>query len=305
MSNPNPSNPVLLFVHGGPGMTGYFLNDEYPTGLEDDFTVVWWDQRGTGLSYSSDIPPATMTVAQFVDDTIAVTNALRDRFKVDKIYLLGHSWGSFIGIQAVAKAPQLYHAYIGMGQVTYQLESERRSYDYMAETARERGNSELVTKLQAAPFKMTVPLPGDYANLRDEAMHTLGVGTTHRMTSVISGLFWPSSRSHDYTVQEKINIWRGKAFSASTGLSNEMLSTDLTKQVTKLDVPVYFFHGAYDYTVSRPMAKAYLDQLVAPVKGFYTFDNSAHSPAYEEPDKARQILREDVMAGRTTLADAP
>ena len=87
------SNPILLFVHGGPGMPEYWLNDKYPTGLEDYFTIVWWDQRGAGLSYSADIEDDTMTTKQFVDDTIAVTNYLRNRFGKEKIYLMAHSCG--------------------------------------------------------------------------------------------------------------------------------------------------------------------------------------------------------------------
>ena len=108
------SHPVLLFVHGGPGMPGYVLEQKYPTRLEDDFTVVWWDQRGAGLSHDG-VPRASMTREQFVSDTIAVTDYLRERFGQDRIFLLGHSWGSYIGIQAAAQHPELYRAYIGMG----------------------------------------------------------------------------------------------------------------------------------------------------------------------------------------------
>src|SRR6476660_5120670 len=93
------TNPVLLVVHGGPGMPDYFLTQRYPTHLEDDFTVVWWEQRGTGISYGPGIPPESMTIEQFVADTLAVSDYLRGRFAKEKIYLLGHSWGTFIGIQ--------------------------------------------------------------------------------------------------------------------------------------------------------------------------------------------------------------
>ena len=123
-------NPALLFVHGGPGMPEYWLTQRYPTGLEDHFVVVWWEQRGAGLSYSPDIPPETMTAGQFVDDTIAVTNYLRERFGQKRIYLMAHSWGSYIGIQAAAREPDLYYAYIGVGQVSYQIQSEQLAYQY-------------------------------------------------------------------------------------------------------------------------------------------------------------------------------
>jgi pimeloyl-ACP methyl ester carboxylesterase len=127
----NRSNPVLLFVHGGPGMPEYPFTETYPAGLEENFTVVWWDQRGAGLSYNSDIQKETMTTEQFVSDTVKVTNYLRERFGQDKIYLMGHSWGSYIAIQAAAKSPELYHAYIGVGQISNQMESEKIAYEYM------------------------------------------------------------------------------------------------------------------------------------------------------------------------------
>ena len=99
------THPVLLYLHGG--MPDYFLTQKYPTGLEDYFTVVWWEQRGSGLSYSTDIPPESITVEQLISDTLAVTNYLRQRFGQEKIYLMGHSGGTFIGIQAAARAPEL------------------------------------------------------------------------------------------------------------------------------------------------------------------------------------------------------
>ena len=100
------NNPLLLFVHGGPGMPEYWLSQRYPTGLEDHFTVVWWEQRGAGLSYRAGIPPESMTAVQFIADTLEVTRYLLKRFDQEKIYLMAHSWGSYIGIQAAAQAPE-------------------------------------------------------------------------------------------------------------------------------------------------------------------------------------------------------
>jgi pimeloyl-ACP methyl ester carboxylesterase len=298
------AHPVLLFVHGGPGMPTYTLEQTYPTGLEKDFTIVWWEQRGAGLSYNSDVPPETMTVQQMVDDTVAVTDYLRQRFGKDKIYLMGHSWGSFIGIQAAAQTPDRFHAYIGVGQLTNQLESERLAYDYILKVSQEQGNADMVRKLVAAPFKKTIPLPGPYMALRDEAMHTLGVGTTRDMRSVISGMFVPTWKNPEYTLLEKLNIWRGKWSASSKKLWNEVLKTDITTTVSKFEIPVYFFQGRYDYTTSYALAKAYLRQLQAPLKGFYTFEESAHSPLFEEPERTRAILIKDVLTGGTNLADA-
>ena len=123
------------------------------------------------------------------------------------------------------------------------------------------------------------------------------------MKSIVSGLLLPSFLSREYTLGEKIRMWRGKLF-AGRFLWNEQLATDLRQRVTELQVPIYFLHGIYDYTVSYPLAKAYFEQLQAPLKGFYTFVQSAHSPLFEEPEKMREIMLADVLTGANGLADA-
>jgi pimeloyl-ACP methyl ester carboxylesterase len=186
-----------------------------------------------------------------------------------------------------------------------QLTSERMAYEYMLGRFKETGNSTMVRKLEAAPVTMTDGTPQAYLAVRDRAMHRLGVGTTHDMTSVLSGVFWPSLRTQQYTVGEKIKLWRGKLSSGVSVLWDEMLATDLAELVTELALPAYFFHGIYDYTVSYQLAKDYAGKLKAPMKGFYTFNRSAHSPIMEEPQQARRIMREDVLAGASSLADGP
>jgi pimeloyl-ACP methyl ester carboxylesterase len=295
------THPVLLYLHGG--MPDYFLTQRYPTGLEDYFTVVWWEQRGSGISYSADIPPETMTLEQMISDTLEVTNYLRHRFGQEKIYLMGHSGGTFIGIQAAARASELYYAYIGVAQMSNQLKSERLAYEYMLEQFKENGNIKMVRKFEEAPVTITDGTPDAYLALRDEAMHSLGIGTTHDMNSVITGVFLPSLTSREYTLGEKVNMWRGKANSGVAPLWDDFLATDLSKEVTELSIPVYFFEGIYDYTCSYTLAKEYFDQLKAPIKGFYTFEQSAHSPLFEEPEKMRHILQEDVLVGVNNLAD--
>ncbi|MBI5953292.1 MAG: alpha/beta hydrolase [Chloroflexi bacterium] len=301
----NSNNPVLLFVHGGPGMPEYWLTQRYPTGLEDHFTVVWWEQRGAGLSYSPDISAETMTAEQFISDTIEVTKYLRQRFGQEKIYLMGHSWGSYIGIQAAAREPELFHAYIGVGQISHQIQSEQLAHEYALEYYKQNGDSNMVEKLEAAPPTMTVPLPANYDALRDAYMHGAGIGTTRNMKSVVTGIFLPSWQFREYTLVEKVNLWRGKFYSRSDSFSlwNKMQVTDLTRQVTEFEIPVYFLHGKYDYTCAYPLAKGYFKKLDAPVKGFYTLEESAHSPMFEEPEKVRQILLEDVLTGTNDLAD--
>jgi len=294
-----PGNPVLLYLHGG--MPDYFLNERYPAGLDEYFTVVWWEQRGSGLSYSADVRPETITPSQLVSDTIVLTNYLRERFGQRQIYLMGHSGGTFIGVQVAARAPELYRAYVAVAQMSHQLTSERLAYEYMLRRFKEDGHARLARKLEAAPVGDTIPLPAGYMSVRDAAMHRLGIGTTHDIRSVVR-LLLLSLACREYTVREKINLWRGK-IAAGKRLWSAQLATDLTKQVTRLNLPVYFLHGRRDYTVSYTEARAYYDLLDAPMKGFYTFEHSAHSPMFEEPDRMREIMTHDVLRGANGHAD--
>jgi pimeloyl-ACP methyl ester carboxylesterase len=161
----------------------------------------------------------------------------------------------------------------------------------------------MVRKLEAAPVTLTGGTPAGYRAVRDDAMHSLGIGTTHDMKSVVTDIVLESLKSRDYTLMEKFNLWRGKAPSGISVVWDEMVVTDLNQTVPALALPVYFFEGIYDYTCSYTEAKAYFAQLKTPVKGFYTFAQSAHSPIFEEPAKARRILREDVLEGTDNLAD--
>lgn len=299
------TKPVLLLVHGGPGMPDYVISEENTTVLEKYFIVCYWDQRGAGLSYSSDIPVDTINTEQLVSDTIGVTNYLRNRFGQDKIYLMGYSWGSFLGIQSVAKAPELYKAYIAMSQMSNQLESERLSYEYILEQYKKAGNKSMLEKLEKSPIDEKTSLPTAYWSMRDDMMHSLGVGTTRNMKSVITGIFLPVMESSEYTLKEKINLWRYKFTSPSIkNLKNEEYGTDLNEKVLKVEVPVYFCHGIYDHTISYDLTKEYFNKLQAPMKGFYTFNESAHSPMFEEPEKFSYILEDDVLKGTNGLADS-
>ncbi len=298
----NPANPVLLFLHGGPGMTEFFMETTYPTGLEQHFTMVWWEQRGAGMSFSTDIPPETMNMDQMIADTVEVADYLRARFGKEKILLLGHSWGSYLGIQVAAAAPNRFLAYVGMAQIAHQLQSEVMAHAYMIDAYRAQGDLAMVGKLEAAPVSMKDGLSPAWMRLRDAAMHRLGVGHTRDIRSVITGIFLPVWQMRAYTVQDKINVWRGKLWSRPF-FWEELLRDDLATRLTRFDLPVYFFLGRYDYTANTDLSRAYFAKIEAPVKGLYMFEDSAHSPLFEEPDRATEILLQDVLQGRNALAD--
>jgi pimeloyl-ACP methyl ester carboxylesterase len=228
----HPGSPVLLHLHGG--LPESFLSEHRANALEEVFTVAWWEQRGAGLSFSPRIPPETMTGEQFIQDTLVVADYLRRRFGQDRIYLLGHSGGSFVGIQAAARAPDRFHAYIGMAQMVDQLRSERMAWEYMVERFAEAADRRMVKRMQAAEVTLKGGVPRSYLAVRDRAMHALGVGTTREMRSVLTGVVLPSLRSRQYTWSEKVRLWRAKMASGVSPLWAQMISTDIASIVPSL-----------------------------------------------------------------------
>ncbi|HLN53558.1 MAG TPA: alpha/beta hydrolase [Lentimicrobium sp.] len=293
------TKPVVLMMHGGPGMPEYSISRNYPLVLEDIFTVCWWDIRGAGLSFNPDIPVETLTFDQFVEDAIAMANYLRHRFNREKIYLMAHSGGTMAGILTAQRAPELFRAYLAISQISNQMESEKLAYKYMIDEFTKAGDKRMLRRFKKYPVDhLNTP---SYYVMRDLPMHKLGIGTTHKMRSVVTGVFIPVMLSRELTLKEKINVWRGKALITKTaGLWDKLVRTDLTQKVTEFKIPVYFFSGAYDYTVSSKLAEDYFEKIKAPVKKFYLFEHSAHSPLFEEPEKMRSILEKEVVARNET-----
>ncbi len=302
----NINKPVLLYVHGGPAFPNYFLIDKYKPGLEDYFTVCYWEQRGGGLSYTSEVTLASMNFNQLASDAIEVTNYLCKRFGKEKIYIMAHSGGTPIALIAVQKNPELYAAYIGMGQITSQAASEKLAYEYMLAEYTAQVNQRRINELKKYPvLEADSTIVTFYKSaLRDQYMHELGIGTMHKMQSVFWDVFMPVWACTAYTVREKINIWQSKfSFLPKTKLIEELLTTDFAALVPALDIPVYFLSGKYDLTVNIHLSKAYLAALHAPLKGFYTFQHSAHSPLFEEPDTVKQVIENDILKGKNSVAD--
>ncbi|NKX45787.1 alpha/beta fold hydrolase [Roseicyclus persicicus] len=291
----DPANPVLLFLHGGPGMVEFFMEENYPTGLSDHFTMVWWEQRGAGMSFSPDIPPETMTLERMIADTIEVADYLRARFGQDRILLLGHSWGAYLGIQVAAAAPDRFLAYVGMAQIAHQIRSEIMARARMIELYRARGDDAMVRRLEAAEVSLEAGTSPAWMRLRDAAMHRIGAGHMRDMRSVVTGIFLPMWRVRAYTLAEKVNIWRGKLWSRPF-FWDALLRDDLAARLTRFDVPVHFFVGAHDLTANPDLSRAYFDVIAAPETGFHLFGTSAHSPLFEEPGRAVPLLRQIAAA---------
>lgn len=302
----NIENPVLLYVHGGPAFPNYFLIDKYKPGLEDYFTVCYWEQRGGGLSFTPEVSLESMNFEQLTFDAIEVTNYLRKRFSKDKIYIMAHSGGTPIALKAVYKSPELYVAYMAMAQITNQKESEKIAYKYMIDEFSRKGNKKDESDLKKFDVLKSDSniMPFYKSVIRDKTMHELGIGTMHNMNSIFWDIFIPVWTCKAYTLTEKINIWKSKfSFLPKTNLIKELLSIDFTQEIGKIEIPVYFFSGKYDLTVNVDLSRAYYKKLKAPKKGFYTFSKSAHSPLFEEPDRFKEILENDILKGLTNLCD--
>ena len=288
----NPENPVILFLHGGPGSPelALFYRFEISERLEKYFTVCYWEQRGSGMSFSNKIDPNTMTLEQMVEDTRQITEYLKHRFNQEKIYLMGHSWGSVLGIKTIEKHPENYLAYIGIGQVSNPLRSEKLSYDYMLQHAMEINDKSAVRKLEKFNSNASdFPTMKYIITVRSQLMNKYGIGIMHENFSKAGEKNILSFKG--YTLIEKIKYFQGMLFSVKH-LWDNAISDNLFESSISFKVPVYIIHGKHDYQVSYALSHEYIEIIEAPDKSFFSFENSAHSPNFEEPEKFVQIIRQ-------------
>jgi pimeloyl-ACP methyl ester carboxylesterase len=279
-------NPVLLLIHGGPGYVSMPMSWWFTRGWEEYFTVVQWDQRGSGKTYLLNDPAVigpTMTRERMLADAEEMTTWVRHELGKEKIFILGHSWGSYLGLELAERHPSWLYAYIGAGQLTDGPESERRGWRFAMDAARRAGNAEAVDQLQAiAPYFS----PGQKASLEDiytqrKWLDLFGGVMAHRNgNSAESGLV---DLSPDYGSAEIAHIWDGNDFSERYLLA-EILTVDLG-EIRQLNCPLIIFAGRYDVNVNSEVAAAWFAKVKAPSKQFIWFENSAHLPMTEEPGK--------------------
>ncbi len=234
-------NPVLLFLAGGPGGTELGAMRRHGQALEQDFVVVTWDQRGTGKSYDSLDPTSTLTLQQAVDDTIEVTNYLRDRFGQDKIYLLGQSYGTILGVLAAQQHPELYRAYIGVGQMVDPRETDGVFYQDSLAWARRTGNTTLVDQLTASG-------PPPYTDMLDYEPSLTNAQVypyDHSRNSEGAGGFSENLCVNEYTLLEQAHAFAG-FFDVFTVLYPQLQDIDFRTDATQLAVPVYLIEGRYE-----------------------------------------------------------
>ncbi|MGD2041807.1 MAG: alpha/beta hydrolase, partial [Anaerolineae bacterium] len=271
----NIDNPVLLYLAGGPGGTdlGAMRAD---TGLEENFVVVTWDQRGTGKSYAALDPVETLTPEQMVADAIEMTNYLRDRFDEEKIYLVGNSWGTLLGVLAVQQHPELFHAYVGTGQMVSPRETDIMFYEDTLAWAEEMGHDALV-----ATLRQNGPPP--YDNLLDYEPAISHEHDWNPYPALDPGKEMPFNLLvPENTLMDKINGMRAFLDTFSV-LYPQLQGIDFRRDITRLDVPIYVVLGEHEARGRAVLAREWFEMLQAPSKEMITFDHSGHRPLFEEP----------------------
>jgi pimeloyl-ACP methyl ester carboxylesterase len=288
-------NPVLLYLHGGPGTSelGMVRVHNLPA-LEQQFTVVVWDQRGAGKSFAAIEPRSALTVEQLIADTHELTVQLCERFGQEKIFLVGHSWGSLLGALTVARFPERYHAYVGMGQVADMLEGERISYGWSLEQAERAGDRRAVAKLKS------IGLPPYAEPMRPSVVAQRAIlakyggevyGNRYGGMFILLGCLL---RASEYSWRDRLNLFRG-VFATMDLLWKPILSINLFERVPTLQVPVYFLLGRHDYEAPSVLAARYFEALKAPRKELVWFERSAHFINVEEAEAFNRFLVERLL----------
>ena len=259
------NNPILLFVHGGPAspLTPGMWQFQRP--LEDYFTVVNWDQRGAGKTYllnDLDTLKQHMTIDDFVADTIAIAQQITQRYGKEKVILMGHSWGTIVGMQAALKRPELFYAYVGVGQVINTRENERLSFDYAQQQAKQHNNTEAIAELaELAPYPGDQPLTRDrIVGARKWAQYYGGL-SAYRTDS--SYFFRAARLSPEYNTEQVCAIDKGSMFSLEL-LLEAFLAVDYSG-VKQFPIPVVMLMGRHDYTTPSAPTAAWLPAPALPI----------------------------------------
>ncbi len=275
----NRDNPVVIFVHGGPCCSEIPYVREYQNLLEKDFTIVHYDQRGSGKSYKFGTDYSDVTASTNVDDLIALTEYIEDYLQKEQVILIGHSYGTYIATIAAALEPELYRAYVGIGQMSNTIESELDGLQKCIEAAEEAGNTEDVTYLKGLENSIsqgTKITPREYVRKYGFASRSIDENADYQR-----GFLFGS----EYNLLDVIRFYTA-LIKYQDSLINEALNNPVSDIVTKIDIPVYFVMGKYDCMTSPEAAEEYLNNLAGLTAcELVIFEDSAHYPQFEEKEK--------------------
>ena len=277
--------PLLLFLHGGPGVAQIGFAERFQGDLKEHFLVVQWDQRGSGKSFRARTPDQTL--GRYVLDAEELSRYLLKTFHKDKLYLFGHSWGGAFGAKVAQRAPELFHAYIAQGMLVHGEENERLSYKYVTGQAK-GGASKRLQRLGEPPYEHQI------RGLLTQRLTTLRSGGLFHDERLWRTYTHAMLRSKTYTTKDVLNYPRG-VLSSLRSLWDEVLAVDLFRDVPRLEVPFYLLMGRFDTVTPPEIAERYLARLEAPHKEEVWFEKSAHCPHLEEPERLARVLAGRVL----------
>ncbi|MHA2288723.1 MAG: alpha/beta fold hydrolase [Promethearchaeota archaeon] len=291
----NVKNPILLFLHGGPGASETAMLRKYNNVLEKYFTVVYWDQRNAGKSYKKNFPKEEIKVQKYIQDVDALVSYLKDKFRVKKIFLVGHSWGSRLGMYAIQEHPENYSAYVGVAQELSSYEGELISYRYTLDKAKELNNFKAIRELE----EMGEPQSGDYSKMYKNGIKDfwkqknwlIKLGGDYSSKSIYMKWMLAIWFSREYSFLDLIKFRKSISFSADNIFHDQDYNNfDFFKQFPEVKVPVFFISGMYDYINPWTLVEKYSTSLKAPHKEFIKFEESGHNPLFEEPEKFNEEI---------------
>jgi pimeloyl-ACP methyl ester carboxylesterase len=285
----NASNPVLLLIQQGPGLP--MINEarrfEHLLGLEQDFTVIYWDQRGCGRSLRGLHKPAGLSLEAMVADTVSLLDYLRGRFG-GKTCVAGFSFGAALAAFAAAQRPDLVGTLVATGMDIDGAAAASGAYEFALRTACQRGNRRATRQLQAIgpPPHLTSKQFGTRVRW---ASNFGGVTTGETYASLARQLVSSLVRCPDYPARDIIRTVRGVT-ATQAALLPDLASMDLTRSLPRLDVPLVMVQGRLDQVAPGESAQQYASSLQAPGKRLIWFEASAHTPHLDEPAKFRDVM---------------
>jgi pimeloyl-ACP methyl ester carboxylesterase len=292
------SNPILLYIHGGPGNPETSFIVSYQKEWEDYYTVVNWDQRGAGRSYNNEIDQDMLTTDQICSDAIELTQYLKEQFQVDKIYIVAHSYGTYVGMKCIQQNPEDYYAYVGIGQIGNQQNNEEYLLSYAVQMAKEHNNEEALSELSTL---------GDLPYTKQDFGNKISL--SRKWTTYYGGAIYGDSNTNrfnveailspEYSLFDLIHYIKGvNLYYTDTENDHarwELFNANLPEEIPTVDIPIYFIQGKNDFIVSFQACQEYYDKLQAPYKELIPIQNCAHNPIVEHTDEVSNILINKVL----------
>jgi len=286
------NNPVLIFLHGGPGapLAGLPSSRRLDSELIEHFTVVHWDQQGAGKSYDNNISINSMSYNKLVENCNELIDLIRKRFNKQKVFLVGHSSGSIIGIKVAHKYPEKIQSYVGVGQIINEYERQIKLYDFVLKEAEKSKN----LKIQKAIKEIGPPpydTPEKFEQINGYVFQYGGVIHRNRVKQIGSFML-DFLTSPEYSLLEGFKTFMNKGFKFSIGaMWQEICNINLEKEIQSIIVPVYFFEGKYDMATPSDIVESFYNRLEDKKnKQIIIFENSAHVPMLEEKEKYKDLL---------------